>query len=102
MVDLPSRATIKNPCPRMTALGYNYEYVKGLVDKTPYYERVEEDRILYVGKLYTLQFNLSSKAMVLVMHEDNAEYYGNRPTFFITKELMDCIDEITKNLGWND
>ena len=86
----------------MEELGYEYRFIMGDVDKTPYYERVSEDRIIYDGERYSLQFNLWSKAMVLVMHEDNAEYYGNRPTFFITKELMDCIDEITKNLGWND
>ena len=93
---------IKNPCPRMTALGYNYEYVKGLVDKTPFYTRVEEDRIIYTGKMYTVQFNLDSKGMVLIMHDDNADVYGNKPTFFVTKDLMECIDEITRNLGWTD
>lgn len=86
----------------MTALGYNYEYIQGLVDKTPYYERVEEDRILYTGKDYNIQFNLSSKGMVVAMHNDNADYYGNKPTFFITKELGECIDEITRALGWTD
>ena len=93
---------IENPCPRMFDLGYNYMYRKGFVDKTDEYERVEEDVIIYTGKKYNIQFNLASRDMVLVMHEDNADYYGNKPTFFITNELLECIDEIVKKLGWRD
>ena len=93
---------IPNPCPEMEQLGYMYEYRKGLVDKTPYYTRVEEDVIIYESEKYVIQFNLASRDMVLIMKEDNAEYYGDRPTFFITKELNDCINVITHALGWDD
>ena len=87
----------------MEELGYKYTYLGGRYDSdNPLCVTISEERIIYEGEKYSLQFNLWSKAMVLVMHEDNAEYYGNRPTFFITKELMECIDEITKNLGWTD
>lgn len=93
---------LENPCPRMAELGYNYSYIKGLVDETPYYKRVCEDRILYTGEKYNIQFNLYSKGIVLIMHDDNADFYGNKPTFFVTKELLECIDEITRKLGWTD
>ena len=91
---------IENPCPKMNELGYTYNYVKGLVDETSYYKRVEEDRIVYTGERYNIQFNLASREMVLVMHNDNADCYGNKPTFFISGELMECIDEIAEKLGW--
>lgn len=93
---------IENPCPRMWELGYSYNYHKGFVDETPYYKRVEEDYILYTGERYNIHFNLASKGMVLVMHEDNADYYGNKPTFFIDENLGECIDEIVRKLGWRD
>lgn len=100
--DMIAAPPFENPCPKMSELGYTYNYQKGLVDATPYYTRVEEDFIIYTGKTYNIQFNLASRSMVMVMHDDNAEYYGNKPTFFITEELMGCIDEITKKLGWRD
>lgn len=100
--DMIDAKPIENPCPRMYELGYNYNYHKGLVDETPHYTRVEEDSIIYTGKTYNIQFNLASRGMVLVMHDDNADYYGNKPTFFISKDLMECIDEITEKLGWRD
>ncbi len=69
---------------------------------TPYYTRVEEDTIIYTGKRYNIKFNLASREMVLVMHDDNADYYGNKPTLFIDEDLIECIDEITRKLGWRD
>jgi len=93
---------IENPCPEMADLGYNYQYIKGLVDATPHYTRVEEDFIRYIGDKYIIQFNLASRGMVLIMKENNAEYYSNRPTFFITGELTACINKITHELGWDD
>lgn len=93
---------IENPCPRMYELGYNYMYHKGLVDKTSYYTRVEEDSIIYTGERYNIMFNLASRGMVLTMHDDNADCYGNKPTFFISKDLIECIDEIVTKLEWKE
>ncbi len=102
LYDMMDAKPLENPCPKMSELGYSYNYRKGLVDATPHYTRVEEDVIIYTGERYNIQFNLAGREMVLVMHDDNADYYGNKPTFFISGELMECIDEITKNLGWRD
>ena len=93
---------IGNPCPRMEELGYIYNYRKGFVDETSYYTRVEEDAIIYTSKKYTVQFNLASKGMVLVMHDDNADCYGNKPTFFVNNDLLECIEEIVRKLGWRE
>ena len=92
---------IENPCPEMIDLGYTYEYRKGLIDKTPYYTRVEEDCIIYTGDKYILRFNLASRALVISMRDDNALYYGGEPTFFINEKLNSCINKITHNLGWD-
>ena len=100
--EMENTPPIENPCPKMSELGYSYNYRKGLVDATPHYTRVEEDAIIYTGKRYNIQFNLAGREIVLVMHEDNADYYGNKPTFFVSGDLMECIDEITEKLGWKE
>lgn len=93
---------IENPCPRMQELGYKYFYRKGLVDETPHYTRFEEDVIVYMGEKYNIQFNLASRGVVLSMNEDNAECYGGRPTAFLSKEVLNCIQDITETLKWRD
>lgn len=93
---------LENPCPRMTKLGYTYNYRTGLIDETPYYTRVEEDMIIYAGESYTIQFNLGSHGVVFIMHDDNAEYYGGKPTFFASQELLECVEEVMEKLGWRE
>ena len=99
---LNSGRYIPDPCERMKKLGYTYTFRRGLVDETPYYTRVEEDTIIYTGDNYSIQFNLGSRGIVLVMNHDNAEYYGDKPTFFVSQELIECIDEIMRKLGWRE
>jgi hypothetical protein len=85
---------IPNPCPKMEELGYSYEYRKGLVDETAHYTRVEEDSIIYTGKDYILRFNLVSNCLVISQVNDNSDYYGGKPTLFLTQELLECIEKI--------
>lgn len=92
---------IENPCLYMESLGYRYEYRKGLIDKTPYYTRVEEDSIVYIGKKYIIKFNLASESVVISMIENNAEYYGGHPTMFLDNVTLECINIIRKKLGWH-
>lgn len=93
---------IENPCPAMDGLGYTYNYHKGLVDKTPYYTRVEEDSIIYTGERYNIMFNLASRGVVLIQKEDNADCYGGKPTLFLDNRLLKCINEIRTKLGWDE
>lgn len=93
---------MENPCPKMEELGYIYNYNEGLVDETPYYKKASEDTILYTGHDYNIQFNLESKTMVMVMHNDNADCYGDKPTFFLSKDLLSCVEEIVQKLGWKE
>ena len=88
---------MENPCPKMEELGYNYNYNKGFVDETPHYTRVEEDRIIYTGHDCNIHFNLGSKTMVIIMHNDNADYYGNKPTFFLNKDLYRVLKRLFKS-----
>ena len=92
---------IENPCPRMKDLGYDYKYVKGLVDKTDYYTRVEEDKITYQNGKYKIAFNLASKGMVVTDLSGSFKHYG-KPTIFLNKNVIECIHEIYDKLGWND
>ena len=93
---------IPNPCDAMDKLGYAYTYRKGLVDKTSHYTRVEEDSIEYVGEKYIISFNLASRCVVISAKEDNADFYGGKPTMFLDNDLLKCINEIREKLGWND
>lgn len=85
----------------MEELGYTYEYHKGMVDKTPYYERVEEDSIRYHHPKRDIIFNLGSKEVVIQEVEDNATYYGGKPTLFFHPNLIRCMNEIMEKLGWD-
>jgi len=93
---------IPNPCPMMESFGYKYEYRKGLIDKTPYYTRVEEDSLVYTSNKYILRFNLASRVLVISMVDDNAIYYGGKPTLFFDTSFIHCINEIMKALGWDE
>ena len=93
---------IPNPCPMMESFGYTYKYRKGLVDVTPYYTRLEEDVIIYENQRYIVQFNLASRSVVMVMKENNGEFYGGKPTMFFDESFFKCIDTVRKNLGWNE
>lgn len=93
---------IPNPVPYMEQLGYKYDYRKGMVDKTPHYTRVEEDSIIYTGEKYIIMFNLSSRCVVLSQIEDNANFYGGKPTMFLDNDLLRCINEIREKLGWDE
>ena len=99
--DMEYTKPIGNPCPDMEKLGYEYEYCKGLVDKTPHYTRVEEDSIVYHNPRRSIRFNLASRKIVIQELEDNAEYYGGKPTLFFDPKLIRCINEIIDRLGWD-
>ena len=93
---------IPNPCPMMESFGYMYRYRKGMVDKTPHYTRVEEDAIIYESEKYIVQFNLASYSVVMIMKDDNAEFYGGKPTMFFDESFFKCINEVIDKLGWNE
>ena len=93
---------IPNPCPEMEQLGYEYKYQKGLIDKTQFYTRLTEDTIVYVHPQRRIQFNLASRTIVISETEDNAQYYGGRPTLFFHPNLIKAMNEIMDRLGWNE
>ena len=93
---------IPNPYPEMEQLGYKYVYQKGLIDKTPFYTRLAEDTIVYVHPKRRIQFNLASRSIVISETEDNAQYYGGRPTLFFHPNLIKAMNEIMDRLGWDE
>ena len=93
---------LDDPLPYMETLGYHYTYKKGLIDATDHYTRVEEDSMIWENDKRFIQFNLASRCIVIQLKEDNANYYGGMPTFFLDNELLKCIEEIRHKLGWDE
>lgn len=93
---------VENPCPEFEKLGYTYKYIKGMVDKTPHYTRVEEDRIVYTSDdgIMKIQFNLGNHGIVLQRKGSNAEYYGGYEVFFLNIDVINCMKKVMKALKW--
>lgn len=100
--EMKNNKPIPNPCPEMENIGYEYVYHKGMVDKTAHYTRIEEDSILYMHPKRIIRFNLASRQIVIQEMEDNANFYGGKPTLFIHPNLIRLINEVIEKLGWND
>ena len=92
---------IPNPCPEFEEIGYKYIYQKGMIDKTKFYTRVEEDSMLYVNPRRIIRFNLASRQIVIQETEDNANFYGGKPTLFIHPNLIHCINKVMEVLEWD-
>lgn len=100
--DMIGREPIENPCPEFEKLGYTYKYIKGMVDKTPHYTRVEEDRIVYTseGGTIKIQFNLGNHGIVLQRKGSNGEYYGGYEVFFLNMDVINCMKKVMEALKW--
>ena len=82
----------------MIKLGWEYEYHRGLVDKTPHYTRYEEDTIRFKKNKATLQINMTTGTLVIQdLHSYDEFYYGN-PTVFLTADELFAIYEITDTI----
>lgn len=93
---------LENPCDEFEEIGFKYEYIKGMVDQTPYYVRFEEDRIVYTSEdgRIKIQFNLGAHGLVISKQGSNGEYYGGYETFFLSGEVCLCISKVIRKLGW--
>lgn len=93
---------IENPCEEFEEIGFKYEYIKGIVDKTPHYTRVEEDKIVYTSEngRIKIQFNLGAHGLVISKQGSNGEYYGGHETIFLSSEVCLCIRKVIRKLGW--
>ena len=100
--DMIDAKPIENPCEEFEEIGFKYEYIKGMVDKTPHYTRVEEDRIVYTSDdgSMKIQFNLAAHGLVISKKDSNGEYYGGYETFFLSSEVCLCISKVIRKLGW--
>lgn len=66
----------------MQAKGWEYSYQKGLIDKTPYYTRYEEDSIHFKNDKYRIQINMTSGSVVLQDIHNSESCYAY-PTIFL-------------------
>lgn len=100
--DMIDTLPMENPCPEFEEIGFTYKYIKGMVDKTPHYTRVEEDRIVYAsddGRI-KIQFNLGNRGVVLQRKDSNGEYYGGYEVFFLNMDVILCIKKVMETLKW--
>ena len=82
----------------MISKGWSYYYDDGLVDKTPYYTRYEEDRIRFTNDKYIIQINLSSGGVVLQDKSHSDQYYMY-PTLFIGLAEISAISLIQQDIS---
>ena len=82
----------------MVSKGWSYYYDDGVVDKTPYYTRYEEDRIKFTNDKYIIQINLSSGGVVL-QDKSHSEQYYMYPTLFIGLAEIRAISLIQEDIN---
>lgn len=82
----------------MMSKGWSYYYDDGIVDKTPYYTRYEEDRIRFTNDKYIIQINLSSGGVVL-QDKSHSEQYYMYPTMFIGLAEIRAISLIQEDIN---
>ena len=82
----------------MMNLGWSYYYDTGIVDRTPYYTRREEDRIRFTNNKYIIQINLSSGGVVFQDIHNSVQFYSN-PTLFISIEEIRAISLILQDIS---
>lgn len=83
----------------MKLFGWTYECMKGLIDKTKYYTRYEEDVICFKKGDYLVRINMSSGTVVI--QDLHVEYNYGSPTVFLTNGEINAICHtvnIIKNL----
>lgn len=79
--------------------GWNVCYHKGLVDKTSQYTRYEEDSIVMKNNMYIIQVNIPSATTVLQLLKDNADFYGGKPTMFLTIDEIYYLSELVNHIN---
>lgn len=77
----------------MKAMGWEFRYHKGLVDKTPHYTRVEEDVIMFKNDRYQVNINTSSAGLVITDLSDSGKCYVH-PTIFLSVEEISALHSI--------
>ena len=82
----------------MVSKGWSYYYDDGVVDKTPYYTRYEEDRLKFTNDKYIIQINLSSGGVVL-QDKSHSEQYYMYPTLFIGLAEIRAISLIQEDIN---
>lgn len=77
--------------------GWEYLYHHGLVDKTEYYTRVEEDSIMFKNDKYIVQINMSSGSVVIQDKHNSGDFYAY-PTIFLSMREIHAIYTIQEDI----
>lgn len=81
------------------SLGFEYKYIRGMVDETKHYTRVFEDVIKYKNDKIKLQFNTVSKTLVMVdLKYNDVKFYDN-PTIILSPAEIKAIDKQLEELN---
>lgn len=81
----------------MKAMGWEFHFHKGEVDKTPHYIRREEDVLMFKNEKYQININTSSAGLVIMDIHNSLNCYIH-PTIFLSIEEISALYSIQKLL----
>lgn len=81
----------------MKAMGWEFYFHKGEIDKTPHYIRREEDVLMFKNEKYQININTSSAGLV-IMDIHNSQNCYIHPTIFLSIEEISALYSIQKFL----
>ena len=81
----------------MKAMGWEFYFHKGEIDKTPHYTRREEDVLMFKNNRYQVNINTSSAGLVITDLSDSGKCYAH-PTIFLSIEEISALYSIQKLL----